>query len=243
MRSALYKKVMMETLLKEGFDALGLVMPENSTKRFGTYYEFLSERAKVMNLTAISGEIDTANLHFLDSAALFSVVDLAGRSVIDVGSGAGFPGIPLKIISPAIDLTLIDSQKKRVDFLEELCSKLEISDVKCLWARAEEAPKHLRESFDVAVSRAVARLRVLCELCIPFVRTGGMFLAMKGSDPSEEIDEAQRAIAALGGKLQSVFEYMIPGTDICHTAVVIEKVSETPDIYPRRYAKIQKSPL
>ena len=234
---------MMEAILRKGFAALGIAMPEDAARRFEAYYEFLSERSRVMNLTAISGEADTANLHFLDSAALFSALDLRGRSVIDVGSGAGFPGIPLKIISPDIALTLLDSQKKRVDFLTELCSRLDLDDVQCLWARAEEAPADLRGSFGIAVSRAVARLQILSELCMPFVGVGGFFLAMKGSDTKKELDEAQSALAALGGKLQSVFEYTIPDTDVCHSVVIIEKISETPDIYPRRYSKIQKSPL
>ena len=202
----------------------------------------LDERSKVMNLTAIHGETDVAQLHFLDSAALLTVEPLAGKSVIDVGTGAGFPGLPLKIAQPDISLTLLDSLDKRVRFLGDVCAATGLTDVTCLHTRAEEAPE-LRGQFDAAVSRAVARLYLLCELCLPFVRTGGVFLAMKGPDCAAELDEARSAIRKLGGTYERTTRYTIPGTDVTHSVVVIRKTAPTPPKYPRRWAKMQKEHL
>ena len=232
----------MEEILYSGFAALGIPADARAAERFVQYFRALSERNKVMNLTAITEAEDVARLHFLDSVALLEFLDLSGSRVIDVGTGAGFPGLPLKIAEPTIRLTLLDSLRKRVDFLSETCAALELEDVECLHARAEEAPG-LREQFDFAVSRAVARLNVLCELCLPFVRPGGSFLALKGPDPREEMDEARRAVAELGGEFGETLRYGIPGTDIQHTVVVVKKTKSTPAKYPRRFAKIQKSPL
>ena len=232
----------MEKLLRAGFAALGLPLDETALTRFETYYELLEERSKVMNLTAIHGETDVAQLHFLDSAALLTVEPLAGKSVIDVGTGAGFPGLPLKIAQPDISLTLLDSLDKRVRFLGDVCAATGLADVTCLHARAEEAPE-LRGRFDAAVSRAVARLYLLCELCLPFVRTGGVFLAMKGPDCAAELDEARSAIRKLGGTYERTTRYTIPGTDVTHSVVVIRKTAPTPPKYPRRWAKMQKEHL
>ena len=233
----------MEKLLRAGFAALGLPLDETALTRFETYYELLEERSKVMNLTAIHGETDVAQLHFLDSAALLTVEPLAGKSVIDVGTGAGFPGLPLKIAQPDISLTLLDSLDKRVRFLGDVCAAAGLTDVTCLHARAEEAPEELRGRFDAAVSRAVARLYLLCELCLPFVRTGGVFLAMKGPDCAEELDEARSAIRKLGGTYERTVTYTVPGTDVTHSVVVIRKTAATPPKYPRRWAQIKKQPL
>ena len=216
----------MEKLLRAGFAAMGLPLDETALTRFETYYELLEERSKVMNLTAIHGETDVAQLHFLDSAALLTVEPLAGKSVIDVGTGAGFPGLPLKIAQPDISLTLLDSLDKRVRFLGDVCAATGLADVTCLHARAEEAPE-LRGRFDAAVSRAVARLYLLCELCLPFVRTGGVFLAMKGPDCAEELDEARSAIRKLGGTYERTVTYTVPGTDVTHSVVVIRKTAAT----------------
>ena len=196
-----------------------------------------------MNLTAISGEEDSARLHFLDCAALLKEADFAGRRVIDVGTGAGFPGLALKVACPSIELTLLDSLDKRVRFLQTLCKKLGFADVQCLHARAEEAPAQLRQSCDIAVSRAVARLNLLCELCLPFVKVGGLFLAMKGPGAEEELNEAKRAIAALGGKAEGIRIYDVPGTELEHNVIVIRKVRDTPNRYPRRWAQMKKQPL
>lgn len=234
---------MLEELLSTGFEALGLCLDAQALPRYRLYYETLAEQNKVMNLTAIDGEEDTARLHFLDCAALLTLTELKGKSLIDVGSGAGFPGLALKVAEPSLSLTLLDSLDKRVRFLQELSGKLGFEDVVCLHARAEEAPEALRGQFDVAASRAVARLNLLCELCLPFVKVGGLFLAMKGPGAEEEAEEAAQAIALLGGKLERVAVYPIPGTDTRHSVVMIRKVRETPKKYPRRWAQIKKQPL
>ena len=176
---------MLEEILASGFEALQLTPDPQAIARYRIYYDYLDEQNRVMNLTAISGEEDSARLHFLDCAALLKEADFAGRRVIDVGTGAGFPGLALKVACPSIELTLLDSLDKRVRFLQTLCEKLGFADVQCLHARAEEAPAELRQSCDIAVSRAVARLNLLCELCLPFVKVGGLFLAMKGPGAEE----------------------------------------------------------
>ena len=234
---------MLEDILAAGFAELSLSPDAQAIPRYRLYYDTLAEQNKVMNLTAIDGEADSARLHFLDSAALLTLADFRGKNVIDVGSGAGFPGLALKVAEPDLRLTLLDSLDKRVRFLRALCDRLGFEDVACLHARAEEAPPELRGSFDIACSRAVARLNLLCELCLPFVRTGGLFLAMKGPGAEEELREAQRAITLLGGELERVAVYPIPGTDTRHSAVMIRKLHETPKQYPRRWAQIKKQPL
>ena len=196
-----------------------------------------------MNLTAISGEEDTARLHFLDCAALAGLTELRGKRVIDVGTGAGFPGLVLKILCPETELVLLDSLEKRVRFLKTVCAELGFDDVLCLHARAEEAPPQLRESFDLACSRAVARLNLLAELCLPFVKTGGLFAAMKGPDAAEELREAEKGLRLLGGEIERVAEYPVPGTELRHNAVLIRKASETPKKYPRKWAQMKKNPL
>ena len=234
---------MLEEILASGFEALQLTPDPRAIARYRIYYDYLNEQNRVMNLTAISGEEDSARLHFLDCAALLKEADFAGRRVIDVGTGAGFPGLALKVACPSIQLTLLDSLDKRVRFLQTLCKKLGFADVQCLHARAEEAPAELRQSCDIAVSRAVARLNLLCELCLPFVKVGGLFLAMKGPGAEEELDEAKRAIAALGGEAEGIRIYDVPGTELEHNVIVIRKVRDTPNRYPRRWAQMKKQPL
>lgn len=233
----------MDELLRAGFAALGLPLDAAVLARFQTYYTLLDERSKVMNLTAIHGETDVAQLHFLDSAALLTVEPLAGKSVIDVGTGAGFPGLALKIACPDMELTLLDSLDKRIGFLRDTCAMLGFDDVRCIHARAEEAPEQLRAGFDIACSRAVARLNLLCELCLPLVKKGGAFIAMKGPDCAEELNDAKRAIKLLGGEVDDVKKYLVPGTDATHSAIIIRKTADTPAKYPRRWAQIKKQPL
>ena len=211
--------------------------------RFRRYYELLTEWNKVMNLTAIQGEENTARLHFLDCAALGQLTELRGRRVIDVGTGAGFPGMVLKILCPEMELTLLDSLDKRLRFLQTVCDELGFADVQCLHARAEEAPPRLRESFDLACARAVARLNLLSELCLPFVKPGGQFIAMKGPELREELREAEKGIRLLGGEVERTAEYPVPGTDTRHNAVLIRKVAETPKKYPRKWGQMKKQPL
>ncbi|PKM72119.1 MAG: 16S rRNA (guanine(527)-N(7))-methyltransferase RsmG [Firmicutes bacterium HGW-Firmicutes-16] len=233
----------MQQILKDGFEALGLPFTEEMSERFQKYYDYLTEKNAVMNLTAIEGVEATARLHFLDCAALCSVFDFSNASVIDVGTGAGFPGLPLKVAEPSISLTLLDSHKKRMDFLEETCLRLGLSDVRCICERAEETVDDIGGSYEVVVSRAVARLNILCELCMPFVHVGGVFIAMKGPDCEEELKEATRAIAILGGKTPEIKKYTIPGIDIVHSAVIIKKIKPTPTEYPRQFGRIKKAPL
>ncbi len=236
--------MLLEDTLLRGFEELNISADARAMERFRVYYEYLEEKNAVMNLTAISGEKDVAELHFLDSAALLNMLPgLEGKSVVDVGTGAGFPGLVLKILCPEVKLTLLDSLDKRIAFLRECCEKLGFEDVNCVHARAEEAPKEFRESFDVAVSRAVARLNVLSELCVPFVRPSGTFAAMKGPDCAGETAEAKNAVAALGGRIERTELYTIPGTEVSHAAVIIKKTGVTAGKYPRRWAQIKKAPL
>lgn len=209
------------------------------------YCDKLLEQNQVMNLTAITDPEQVADLHMLDCAALLTVADLAGKTVIDVGTGAGFPGLVLKLIEPSIQLTLLDSLQKRVNWLAKVAPQLGAADVTCVHGRGEEQAllPAFREQYDAAVSRAVADLRLLSELCLPFVKVGGLFLAMKSDDCQAELDRAGRAIELLGGKIQPAARYQIPGTEITRQVVIIEKVTPTPAGYPRRFAKMKKIPL
>lgn len=234
---------MLEELLKSGFAELGLALDDGMLARYRIYYEYLEETNRVMNLTAISGEENVARLHFLDCAALLGMEDFAGKRLIDVGTGAGFPGLALKIAQPDISLTLLDSLDKRIGFLKNACERLGFPETECLHARAEEIPEGMRERFDIATSRAVARLNVLCELCLPYVKRGGLFLAMKGPELETELREAEHAIRLLGGSVERRIDYTIPGTDVTHCAAIIRKHTATPQRYPRRWAQIKKAPL
>ena len=231
----------MENLLQNGLSALGL--PTENIPKLRHFSDLLLEKNKVMNLTAITEEKDVATLHLLDSAALLNMADLSGKKVVDVGTGAGFPGMPMRIVKEDFSLTLLDSLNKRIDFLKDCCAELGFTDVNCVHARAEEFAAGNRESFDFATSRAVANLSVLSELALPLVKVGGQFLAMKSVDSEEEITAAKSAIKTLGGKISRVEDYTIPGTDVTHRVVVIDKVSPTPAKYPRAFAKIKKQPL
>ena len=231
----------MEQLLQEGLTALGL--PTDAIPSLVRYAELLVEKNKVMNLTAITEPADIATLHFLDCADLLTLADFKGKTVVDVGTEAGFPGMPLRILEPSIRLTLLDSLNKRIDFLKEVCDDLGLRDVDCVHARAEEFAAQHREGFDIVTSRAVANLRMLSELCLPLVKVGGTFLSMKSVDSDAELEEAQKAITTLGGRVTDVKDYVIPGTEITHRVIFVQKMKETPQKYPRAFAKIKKSPL
>ena len=233
----------MDKILNEGFASLGITPDAKAVERLKTYFEYLEERNRVMNLTAISGTEDVARLHFLDCAALLKVCDFEDKKVIDVGTGAGFPGMVLKTVQPGMDITLLDSLNKRIDFLSEVCNKLALDGVQCVHARAEEIPEERRAAYDIAVSRAVARLGTLCELCLPYLRVGGVFIAMKGPDCDTEVEEAKSAMHLLGAQLKDIVRYTIPGTDITHAAVVIEKIKPTHPKYPRKWSQIKKQSL
>lgn len=234
----------LETILSAGAPLLGVPLDSAQVERFRAYYELLRLRGGEFNLTAILGEEEAARLHFLDCLGILRAWDFAGKSVIDVGTGAGFPGYPMKLAEPTLALTLVDSTEKKVRFLREVSERIGV-EAECIDARAEELGRGAehRGRYDAAVSRAVARMSVLCELCLPLVKPGGVFVAMKGADSDGELDEAMRAMEELGGAKPEIFTYRIPDTDVIRRAVVVKKVRETPDKYPRRYARIQKSPL
>ena len=228
----------MKGILREEARLLGLSLSEEQLAQCERFSDALLEKNKVMNLTAITEPEAVARLHFADCLALLTVEEFRGKRVIDVGCGAGFPGVPLKLGEPTIELTLLDSLQKRVNWLRETLEALAVP-AECVAARAEEYGH--REEFDIAVSRAVARLNVLCELCLPFVKVGGCFITMKAASAQEEIDEAKRAVSLLGGKVERVVSYSIGEAE--HRAVVIRKLRPTPAAYPRRFSKIKQSPL
>jgi len=234
----------MFNIIAQGAKEFNINLPPTAEAAFRAYYDFLEKRGQHVNLTAISGVEEVARLHFLDSIALINKTSFKNKKVIDIGSGAGFPGIPLKIAVPEMELTLLDATGKKISFLTELCKELDIN-VTLINARAEEAAydRKLREKYDIVVARAVARLNELCELCLPFVNVGGFFIAMKSIDSDGEFSEAQNAIKILGANLSNQIDYLIPGTEITHRAIVLNKTDTTPDKYPRRFARIQKSPL
>ena len=231
----------MEQLLRDGLTTLGL--PTGGIPALIRYADLLVEKNQVMNLTAITEPADIAALHFLDSAALLTLADWKGKTVADIGTGAGFPGLPLRIVDPSIRLTLLDAQNKRVEFLKEVCGELGLADVECVHARAEEFAADHREGFDLVTSRAVAALPLLCELCLPLVKVGGYFAAMKSVDADAELASAAHAIEVLGGAVDHVTDYAIPGTEVHHRVIFIKKCRETGKKYPRAFAKIKKNPL
>lgn len=230
-----------ESLLREGLSGWGLAA--DAAPRLLEFSDRLLEKNRVMNLTAITDPVDVVTLHLLDCAVLLRMEDFRGKRVVDVGTGAGFPGMPLRLLEPDFDLTLLDSLGKRVAFLQEVCNAMALQRVTCIHARAEEFAAQERERFDLAVSRAVAPLNVLCELSLPLVRVGGSFLAMKSVDCAEELQSAKSAISQLGGQLERCEDYTIPGTDVTHRVVRIRKVRPTPKTFPRAFAKIKKNPL
>lgn len=236
----------MQARISAGLAQLGLTPPPQAAAQLAQYGQLLLEQNQVMNLTAITDPDQVVDLHFLDCAALLTIgEDFHGKTLIDVGTGAGFPGLPLKILEPSLSVTLLDSLGKRVNWLASVCEALSLDKVSCLHARAEEQALEagFRDGFDLAVSRAVASLELLSELCLPYVKVGGKFLAMKSVDSGAETEGAARAIAKLGGRLLPRVDYTIPGTEIVHRVVVVEKVSPTPKGFPRRWAKMQKAPL
>ena len=218
---------------------------EKTAEDFYKYYLLLTEWNEKINLTAITEEDEVAVKHFLDSLnAAKGIVD-GGMSVIDVGTGAGFPGLPVKIANPDISLTLVDSLQKRIGFLNEVVSTLGLSNVETVHSRAEElgVNKDYREKYDVCVSRAVANLTTLTELCLPFVKVGGLFVSLKGPKAEEEVKEAKNAIKLLGGELIKIQSYDLSDTDLNHNIVIIKKISHTPTKYPRKAPKPAKEPL
>ena len=234
---------MMDTMLdalRAGLPSLGLELPDGADEKLCRFGCAVVEQNKVMNLTAITEPDQVAKLHLLDCLTVLSVADLRGKRLIDVGCGAGFPGVPLKIACPEMELTLLDSLGKRMNWLHSVLPTLGV-DAECVTARAEEAAVKCRESYDFATSRAVARLNILLELTAPYVKVGGAVLAMKGAAGKEELDEAKNAIRQLGLKVEKVETFPMDGTE--HMVILLRKVAPTPARFPRRFAKIKQSPL
>lgn len=229
-------------LIREYAHARGVELDSRMLGQLEEYAAFLVEYNEKVNLTAITDAQGIAVKHFLDSLLMLSAVDIPrGASLIDVGAGAGFPSVPVKIARPDIELTLMDSLKKRVLFLQLLCERLGI-EAKTIHSRAEDVAAPMRERHDFACARAVAQLRVLCEYCMPYVKPGGYFIALKGHDCDGELEEAARAIRELGGRLEAVKRYELP-FDNRRAIIVIKKISQTPTKYPRKPAIITASPL
>ncbi len=231
---------MMKQTLSEGLPMLGLDLSEDIQNTLVAFGRAMVKQNEVMNLTGITEDAQVAKLHLLDSLTVLSAAGLKGKTLIDVGCGAGFPGVPLAIACPEAKITLLDSLGKRMKWLEEVLPALGIQ-AECVTARAEEAVATRRESYDFATSRAVARLNILLELTAPYVKVGGAVLAMKGAAAREELAECKNAIAKLGLKLEEVREFPIDGTS--HAVIILRKVSPTPRQYPRRFAKIKQAPL
>jgi len=232
-----------ETLLN-GTKALKITLSNKQIQDFEMYSEMLLEWNEKINLTAITDPVDISNKHFLDSIMpLNKLMIPQGATVIDVGTGAGFPGVPIKIVRDDIELTLLDSLNKRINFLKEVSQTLHFKKCNCVHLRAEEGGRKpgMREHFDVAVSRAVANLEVLSEYCLPYVKVGGIFVAFKSGDVEEELNGAKSMIGNLGGTVREVIKRGIPYTDLKRSFVVIEKTSHTPKSFPRTAARINKS--
>ena len=234
------------TAFKRGLEELEIELTEKQFQQFIQYYELLVEKNKVMNLTGITEWEEVVQKHFLDSLSLVYAVDIEdGMKMLDLGTGAGFPGIPLKIAFPQIDIVLLDSLNKRIKFLQEVIDTLRLKKIKAIHGRAEEfaQKKEYREKFEVVVSRAVANLSTLSEYCIPFLEIGGAFISYKSGEIQEELEQADRAILELGGSLASIETFKLPDSDVSRSLVMIEKEESTKKKYPRGGGKPSKDPL
>jgi 16S rRNA (guanine527-N7)-methyltransferase len=234
------------TILEQGCEELGITLNETQKEQFIRFYEYMIEKNKVMNLTGITDFQEVLIKHFLDSLACTRVIDMEKiHSAIDIGTGAGFPGIPLKIVYPHIEFCLLDSLQKRVNFLQETFELLGLKNITAIHGRAEEHAKKKphREAYDLCVSRAVSNLATLSEYCLPYVKPGGSFVSYKSGKVQEEADQAKKAIKILGGTLQEINYFSLPNTEIERSLVVINKTSPTPSRYPRKPGTPLKEPL
>lgn len=232
--------------IKEVFNKMHIELPDGALELLNRYYEMLVDTNKVMNLTTITEYSEVVIKHFADSAAIGCITDMNGNiDVIDVGTGAGFPGIVLKIVYPQLSVVLLDSLNKRVNFLKNVITELGLTDISAIHGRAEDIArnKDYREKFDLCVSRAVANMSSLSEYCLPFVKVGGRFIPYKADGCDEEVKTASKAVNILGGKIQKIESYVIPDTDICRKFVVIDKLRNTSAKYPRKAGLPTKEPL
>ena len=243
----------MEQLRKSAIQ-LGIELSDEQINKFQKYYEMLIETNKVMNLTAITGKEEVILKHFVDSISIVKVLpdmikyidsDDISIKILDLGTGAGFPGIPLKIVFPAIDIVLLDSLNKRINFLNSVIDELKLSGINAIHGRAEEMArnKEYREKFDLCVSRAVANLSTLSEYCLPFIKVNGKFISYKASEIEEEVENAGNALKILGGNLTTVKKITLPESDIERSFVIIDKVKNTPKTYPRKAGTASRNPL
>lgn len=234
------------TKFEYGLSELNICISDEQKSQFIKYYEMLVEKNKVMNLTAITEFDEVIEKHFLDSLALSTIMDLhQSLYVLDLGTGAGFPGIPLKIAFPELNIVLMDSLQKRVKFLQEVIDELGLTDIQAIHGRAEETGRNklYREQFDLCVSRAVANITTLSEYCLPFVKEGGRFISYKSSSIDEELEEGKKGIFLLGGKVSDLHKFQLPDSDLQRSFVVIDKAKKTPKAYPRKAGTPSKDPL
>ena len=239
----------LESNFESNLQELGIVLSIEQKEQFANFYEMLIEYNKVMNLTGITERLEVYSKHFIDSLSLCRLVELGAtkesKRVIDIGTGAGFPGIPLKIAFPELEIVLLDSLNKRVKFLNAVIEKLKLQGIKAIHGRAEEMAKQkeYREAFDIGVSRAVSKLSVLSEYCIPYIRVGGIFVSYKSGLIDEELEESKKAISILGGKIDAIDKFQLIGTDMGRSLVKIQKERSTPKKYPRKAGTPAKEPL
>lgn len=236
----------MNNVLTEKVKELSIVLNDKQIQQFEQYYNILVEWNKVMNLTAITEYEEVVEKHFLDSLTIVDAINMEKiETLIDVGTGAGFPGIPLKIAFPHLKVTLLDSLNKRIKFLNEVINLLELNDIKAIHGRAEDYAKQAeyREQYDICVSRAVANLATLSEYCLPYVKVDGLFVPYKSGEIDEELKSSEKAVSILGGKVEEVVKFQLPGTDIGRSFVKIHKIKETKKKYPRKAGMPTKEPL
>ena len=236
----------MSQIFEEKLNAIGVTLNETQKEQFVKFYELLVEWNKVMNLTGITEYEEVNEKHFVDSLSIVKAIDMNKvESLIDIGTGAGFPGIPLKIAFPHIKVVLLDSLNKRINFLNTVIRELGLENIETIHGRAEDFAKQseYREQFDLCVSRAVANLATLSEYCIPYVKKDGMFVPYKSGEIDEEVEQSKKAIHVLGGKLQDVIKFQLPGTEIGRSFVVINKVQNTAKRYPRKAGLPSKEPI
>ena len=233
-------------ILNEASNNVGLKFDQKKYDQFMLYKDLIKEWNEKINLTAIKEDEAIVQKHFIDSMKVFKFDQLKNaKSVIDIGTGGGFPGIPMKIIKPEVNIVLLDSLNKRIIFLNEVINRLNLKNIKAIHGRAEDfaREKQYREKFDIAVSRAVANLTVLSEYCIPYVKVGGYFVAMKGPAVEDEIKLSKNAIRMLGGQIEHIEKVQIEGSDLNHNLVIIKKISQTHKEYPRKAGMVTKAPL